>query len=31
MDRDLFLSAREAKDYGMIDQVAVDTKWSSAS
>jgi ATP-dependent Clp protease, protease subunit len=31
MDRDLFMSAREAKDYGLIDQVAVDTKWSTAS
>ena len=29
MDRDQFLSAREAKDYGLVDQVAVDTKWST--
>ena len=26
MDRDQFMSAREAKDYGLVDQVAVD-KW----
>ena len=24
MDRDQFMSAREAKDYGLVDQVAVD-------
>jgi ATP-dependent Clp protease protease subunit len=29
LDRDQFLSAQEAKDYGLIDQVALDTKWSS--
>ena len=29
MDRDQFLSAREAKEYGLVDQVAVDTKWST--
>ena len=29
MDRDQFMSAREAKEYGLVDQVAVDTKWSS--
>jgi ATP-dependent Clp protease protease subunit len=28
MDRDQFLSAEEAKNYGLVDQVAVDTKWS---
>ena len=28
MDRDQFLSAEEAKTYGLVDQVAVDTKWS---
>jgi ATP-dependent Clp protease protease subunit len=31
MDRDQFMSAREAKDYGLVDQVAVDTKWASAA
>ena len=31
MDRDQFMSAREAKDYGLIDQVAVDTKWSTSA
>jgi ATP-dependent protease ClpP protease subunit len=31
MDRDQFLSAREAKEYGLVDQVAVDTKWSSTN
>jgi ATP-dependent Clp protease, protease subunit len=29
MDRDQFMSAREAKDYGLVDQVAIDVKWSS--
>lgn len=29
MDRDQFMSAREAKEYGIVDQVAVDVKWSS--
>jgi ATP-dependent Clp protease protease subunit len=29
MDRDRFLSAKEAKEYGLVDQVAVDTKWST--
>jgi ATP-dependent Clp protease protease subunit len=29
MDRDQFLSAEEAKTYGLVDQVAVDTKWST--
>ena len=28
MDRDQFLSSEEAKTYGLVDQVAVDTKWS---
>ena len=28
MDRDQFLSAEEAKNYGLVYQVAVDTKWS---
>lgn len=28
MDRDQFMSAEEAKNYGLVDQVAVDTKWS---
>jgi len=27
MDRDQFLSAREAKDYGIVDEVAAETKW----
>jgi len=31
MDRDQFMSARQAKDYGIVDQVAVDTKWSTNS
>jgi ATP-dependent Clp protease, protease subunit len=31
MDRDQFMSAREAKDYGLVDQVAVDTKWSTTN
>jgi ATP-dependent Clp protease protease subunit len=31
MDRDQFMSAREAKDYGLVDQVAVDTKWVGAA
>jgi ATP-dependent Clp protease protease subunit len=31
MDRDQFMSAREAKDYGIVDQVAVETKWSLSS
>jgi len=31
MDRDQFMSAREAKDYGLVDQVAVDTKWAGAA
>jgi len=26
MDRDQFMSAKEAKDYGIVDQVAIDTK-----
>ncbi len=30
MDRDQFMSAREAKEYGIVDQVAVDTKWSTS-
>lgn len=30
MDRDQFMSAREAKEYGLVDQVAVDVKWSSS-
>jgi ATP-dependent Clp protease, protease subunit len=29
MDRDQFMSAREAKEYGIVDQVAVDVKWST--
>lgn len=29
MDRDQFMSAREAKEYGIVDQVAVDIKWST--
>ena len=29
MDRDQFMAAREAKDYGIVDQVAIDVKWSS--
>lgn len=29
MDRDRFLSAKEAKEYGLVDQVAVDVKWST--
>lgn len=29
MDRDQFLSAKEAKEYGLVDQVAVDVKWAS--
>lgn len=29
MDRDQFMSAREAKEYGIVDQVAIDVKWSS--
>lgn len=29
MDRDQFMSAREAKEYGLVDQVAVDVKWSA--
>lgn len=29
MDRDQFLSAKEAKEYGLVDQVAVDVKWGS--
>ena len=28
MDRDQFLSSEEAKTFGFVDQVAVDTKWS---
>ena len=28
MDRDQFLSAEEAKTYGLVDQVAIGTKWS---
>jgi len=31
MDRDQFMSARETKEYGIVDQVAVDTKWSTPS
>jgi len=31
MDRDQFMSARESKDYGIVDQVAIDVKWSSSS
>ncbi len=27
MDRDQFMSAREAKEYGLVDEIAVDTKW----
>jgi ATP-dependent Clp protease protease subunit len=30
MDRDQFLSAREAKAYGLVDQVALDKKWLPA-
>lgn len=30
MDRDRFMSAKEAKEYGLVDQVAVDTKWSTS-
>ena len=30
MDRDQFMSAKEAKEYGLVDQVAVDVKWSSS-
>lgn len=29
MDRDQFMSAREAKEYGIVDLVAVDEKWPS--
>jgi ATP-dependent Clp protease protease subunit len=29
LDRDQFLSAKQAKEYGLVDQVAVDTKWGS--
>ncbi len=29
MDRDQFMSARQAKEYGIVDQVAVDVKWST--
>lgn len=29
MDRDQFMSAKEAKNYGIVDQVAIDVKWSS--
>ena len=29
MDRDQFMSAKEAKQYGLVDNVAVDAKWSS--
>jgi ATP-dependent Clp protease protease subunit len=29
MDRDQFMSSKEAKDYGIVDQVAIDVKWSS--
>jgi ATP-dependent Clp protease protease subunit len=29
LDRDQFLSAKEAKAYGLVDQVAVDVKWST--
>ena len=29
MDRDQFMSAREAKEYGIVDQVAVDMKWNA--
>ncbi len=29
MDRDQFMSAKEAKEYGIVDQVAVDVKWST--
>lgn len=31
MDRDRFMSAKEAKEYGLVDQVAVDTKWSTST
>ena len=31
MDRDQFMSSEEAKVYGLVDQVAVDTKWSQNS
>ena len=27
LDRDQFLSAKEAKEYGIVDQVAADYKW----
>jgi ATP-dependent Clp protease protease subunit len=30
MDRDQFMSAKQAKEYGLVDQVAVDVKWSSS-
>ena len=29
MDRDQFMSSKEAKDDGIVDQVAIDVKWSS--
>jgi ATP-dependent Clp protease protease subunit len=29
LDRDQFLSAKEAKAYGLVDQVAVDVKWAT--
>ena len=29
MDRDQFMSAREAKEYGLVDLVAVDMKWNA--
>lgn len=29
MDRDQFMSAKEAKNYGIVDQVAIDVKWIS--
>jgi len=31
MDRDQFMSARETKEDGIVDQVAVDTKWATQS
>lgn len=31
LDRDQFLSAKEAREYGLIDQVTVDSKWESKS
>lgn len=29
LDRDKYMSAQEAQKYGLVDQVAIDTKWST--